>query len=261
MFGLIDYEQYLIAALIFIPFEYLFPLRASQKVFRKDWRNDVIFLLLNGVVIQLGLLFIFAGLITVLKPIVPHSVTDVVRAQPIWLQIIEVLLVADLGFYMAHRAFHAFPSLWKIHAVHHSIEELDWLAAYRVHPVDQIITKTASFLPLFVLGFSDNAMLFYLLTFKWQSTWIHSNNWFGFGPLNWIIASPKFHHWHHALEPAAIDKNFAGQLPLLDWIGGTLFMPDRMPAGYGTTDPVPTRYDRQILYPFRSWFARPAKSE
>src|SRR5689334_12758247 len=98
MFGLIDYEQYLIAALIFIPFEYLFPLRKSQKIFRKHWRNDLIFLLLNGVVIQVGLLFTFAGLIAALQQVVPHSITGVVQIQPLWLQIIEVLLVADLGF-------------------------------------------------------------------------------------------------------------------------------------------------------------------
>jgi len=67
--------------------------------------------------------------------------------------------------------------------------------------------------------------------------------------LKWL-ASPQFHHWHHANEREAWDKNFAGQLPLLDMLGGTLFMPDRMPQKYGTDDPVPSLYHRQLAYPF-----------
>ena len=63
-------------------------------------------------------------------------------------------ILADLGFYTVHRLFHKIPWLWKFHAVHHSIEEMDWLAADRVHPIDQIFTKGASLLPVFALGFA-----------------------------------------------------------------------------------------------------------
>ncbi|TIV91865.1 MAG: sterol desaturase family protein, partial [Mesorhizobium sp.] len=156
---------------------------------------------------------------------VPEALTAAVQSQPVWLQAIEALLIADIGFYLAHRAFHAVPFLWRFHAIHHSIEEMDWLAAHRVHPVDQILTKSASFLPLFALGFSAEAVLIYVLIYQWQSVFIHSNTRIKFGPLKWLIASPQFHHWHHANEREAYDKNFAGQLPILDLIGGTLFMP------------------------------------
>ncbi|WP_246672129.1 MULTISPECIES: sterol desaturase family protein [unclassified Mesorhizobium] len=85
--------------------------------------------------------------------VVPEALSATVQSQPLWLQAIEALIIADIGFYLAHRAFHAVPFLWRFHAIHHSIEEMDWLAAHRVHPVDQILTKSASFLPLFALGF------------------------------------------------------------------------------------------------------------
>ena len=138
---------------------------------------------------------------------VPQSLVTAVQSQPLWLQVVEVIISADIGFYLAHRAFHAVPLLWRFHAVHHSIEELDWLAAFRVHPVDQILTKSASFLPIAVFGFSDGAVLVFALIYKWHSVAIHSNSRIGLGPLKWIFASPQFHHWHHANEPAAIDKN------------------------------------------------------
>jgi sterol desaturase/sphingolipid hydroxylase (fatty acid hydroxylase superfamily) len=162
-----------------------------------------------------------------------------------------VVLVADIGFYLMHRAFHAMPFLWRFHAVHHSIEELDWLAAYRVHPLDQILTKSAAVLPVILLGFSDGAVMIYVLLYKWQSLAIHSNSRISLGPLKWIFASPQFHHWHHANESEAFDKNFAGQLAFLDWIGRSLYMPARMPAKYGTDEPMPQRFDLQMIHPFR----------
>ena len=68
--------------------------------------------------------------------------------------------------------------------------------------------------------------------------------------MKWLVAAPQFHHWHHANEREAWDKNFAGQLPLLDMLGGTLFMSGRMPQKYGTDDPVPSLCHQKLAYPF-----------
>lgn len=256
MLGPFDFEQYLLVALIFIPLELVFPMRADQKLLRRHWGNDLVNLLCNGMMIQLGLFAAVAAMVWAIGLAVPHGVGQAVRTQPLWLQAAEAILIADIGFYLAHRAFHAVPFLWKFHALHHSIEEMDWLAAYRVHPVDQILTKSLSYLPVFALGFSDAAIAIFVVTFKWQSIVIHSNNRIGLGPLKWIFATPQFHHWHHANQPEALDKNFAGQLVFLDWIAGTLHMPRGTPARYGTDEPVPKRYDGQVLYPFRANLAR-----
>lgn len=255
MHNLIDLKAILVVALIFVPLEMLVPLRPKQKLLRKHWFNDVLYLLMNGILINVGMLFVLGLAAGSFHLIIPPDVSATVRAQPFWLQTIEVLIVADTGFYLAHRAFHAFPVLWKFHSVHHSIEELDWLAAYRVHPLDQILTKAASLLPIFALGFSDSAILIFALIYKWQSVAIHSNCRISLGPLEWIFASPRFHHWHHANEPAALDKNFAGQLPLIDMIGGTLFLPKGMPEKYGTDHPVPGFYPDQLAYPLRGLFS------
>jgi sterol desaturase/sphingolipid hydroxylase (fatty acid hydroxylase superfamily) len=120
-----------------------------------------------------------------------------------------------------------------------------------VHPIDQILTKGLSLLPVYALGFSTPATLLFVVLYHWQSLLIHSNVRIGFGPLRWILASPHFHHWHHANCPEALDKNFAGQLAFLDLLFGTLHMPPgRMPPRYGTEDPVPRSYLGQIAYPF-----------
>jgi len=253
---LIDLKAILFIALIFIPLERLLPHHHGQQTLRRHWLNDAVYPFLNGILIKLGLLALVGTLMIGIGVIVPESVGVAVRGQPIWLQAIQVIVLADAGFYLAHRAFHAVPFLWRFHAVHHSIEEMDWLAAHRVHPVDQILTKSASYLPAFALGFSPAAIAIYVAIYQWQSLLIHSNTRINYGPLKWIFASPRFHHWHHANERHAYDKNFAGQLPFLDALGGTLYLPDRMQGRYGTDDPVPTVCHDQLAYPFMSHTAR-----
>jgi sterol desaturase/sphingolipid hydroxylase (fatty acid hydroxylase superfamily) len=184
--------------------------------------------------------------------LVPEGLRAAVAAQPIWLQLTEALVIADLGFYITHRTFHTIPWLWKFHAIHHSIEEMDWLAAGRVHPVDQVLTKGMSLLPLFALGFSEAAIGIHALIYHWQAYLIHANVRISFGPLRWLIASPEFHHWHHGNHPEAYNKNYAGQLAFLDKLFGTMHMPEgQMPAKYGVDEPVPQQYFLDLIYPFR----------
>ena len=250
MSELLPLKTLLVIALVFVPLEKITSLHPKQKILRTHWGNDLIYLFFNVILINVGLSLLIGVAMIGIRLAVPDIVGATVRSQPLWLQAIEVIVVADCGFYAAHRAFHEVPFLWRFHAIHHSIEEMDWLAAHRVHPMDQILTKGVSVLPVFALGFSDPAIAIFALSYQCQSLLIHSNTRIGFGPLKWILASPPFHHWHHANEPEAIDKNFAAQLPFIDALGGTLFLPpQRMPARYGTDDPVPALYHQQLAYP------------
>jgi sterol desaturase/sphingolipid hydroxylase (fatty acid hydroxylase superfamily) len=248
--NLIDFKELLLIALIFVPLERLFALRPEQKILRDGWVVDLTHLFATGLLIKLGLGFVLAAMILGVERVVPVDWRAAVAAQPHWLQFMELLLLADLGFYLAHRAFHAVPCLWRIHSVHHSIEAMDWLAAHRVHPIDQIVTKSASFLPVFALGFAIEPILVFALLYQWQSLLIHANTRIGYGPLRWILASPRFHHWHHANHVEAHGKNFAGQVPLWDLCFGTLYMPRHAPERYGIDDPMPRSYLGQIAYPF-----------
>lgn len=247
----IDVRALLLVMLVFVPLERVLALRPEQRLFRRGWLTDFTHLLVNGAMIKLGLVAFLLVVGLAAERITPSSWRATIAVQSLWVQFPLLLVLSDLGFYMAHRAFHAFPTLWRFHAVHHSIEEMDWLAGHRVHPVDQILTKGLSLVPVYALGFSTPAVLLFVALYQWQSLLIHSNVRIGFGPLKWIVASPHFHHWHHANCPEAVDKNFAGQLVFLDILFGTLYMPPgRMPAHYGTRDPVPRSYLGQIVYPF-----------
>lgn len=135
--------------------------------------------------------------------IVPASVQDSVGGLPFWIQIPLIVLLSDLGVYWIHRMFHAVPWLWRFHEMHHSSEELDWLAATRVHPVDQILTRGAPLLVVVALGFSAWSISVCVLLFHWQAFLVHSNVRIGYGPLRLLLVSPAFHHWHHSSDREA----------------------------------------------------------
>lgn len=239
----------LICALIFIPFEYLFAER-PQKIFRKGLAVDLVYVLFNSFIVKVATFTMAASIIGAAAILVPQSITRVVSGQPIWLQVAEIILITDFGVYWAHRAFHQIPALWKFHAIHHGIEELDWLGAFHSHPVDAIVTKAIALTPVYLLGFSEASIGIFWLIHLGHTSLVHSNVRIAFGPLKWLIAGPQFHRWHHANEREAYDKNFAGQLPFLDVMFGTYNATgDKVPEKYGVDDPIPPTYFGQVFYP------------
>ena len=187
-----------------------------------------------------------------LRAVVGGGLRAGIARQPGGLQICEALVLSGLGAYWGHRAAHTVPFLWRFHKVHHSIQEMDWLAAGRLHPVDQAFTRSCAVLPLYAFGFTRATFGAFLVFTTFQALFIHANVRLRFGPLRWLLATPEFHHWHHANEPEAYNSNFAGEFPWIDWLFGTLRLPaGRMPARYGIDDPVPAGYLRQLAWPFR----------
>jgi sterol desaturase/sphingolipid hydroxylase (fatty acid hydroxylase superfamily) len=177
-----------------------------------------------------------------------------VGRQPLALQLVEFLLLADLLAYVQHRAFHTFERLWRIHAVHHSSTEVDWLSSVRVHPLNDAIGNTIVAAPLLLLGFSPATLGAYLPFLTLYAIMLHANVGWDFGALRYVVASPAYHRWHHSSQPEAINKNFSGLFPFVDWAFGTLYFPkDRQPVSFGVAgERVPDAFLGQLTYPFRS---------
>jgi lathosterol oxidase len=173
---------------------------------------------------------------------------------PLLVQVPTLLLVADFTQYWVHRMFHAVPLLWSFHAIHHSIEEMDWLAGSRLHLVDVIVTRGLTYVPIFVLGFSEQALIVYVFLVAAQATFIHANVRWEFRPLRRLVATPAFHHWHHSAEREAVDRNFAVHTPIWDILFGTYYLPAAWPTVYGLSDrrDFPTRWTTQLIDPFRT---------
>jgi sterol desaturase/sphingolipid hydroxylase (fatty acid hydroxylase superfamily) len=243
--------------LVFTPLERFFALRKDQKIFREGWRTDVVHFLLNRFLIDAGSLIVIVALAISWRFAISPDFQARVAAQAFWLQFIEAVLVVDVCGYFYHRLSHSSPFLWKFHAVHHSSARMDWLASARVHPLDQIFSRAAAFVPLYALGFTRETFGAYLIFAVIIAVFNHSNVRLRFGFLRWIIVTPEYHHWHHSNDPEARNKNFSGQLPVLDLIFGTLYLPkNKRPETYGISEPMPEGYLAQLKFPFTKLSAR-----
>lgn len=240
-----------ISVLIFVPLESLLPHRPQAR-FRQGWWTDLLHFFVSPLVRKIALAVLLLPFVLLLDAIAPAALRAAVRSQPGWLQFAEALLLAELGGYWGHRLEHTNPWLWKFHAIHHSSEELDWLAAARVHPIGEAFTRGCAVLPLYFLGFSRATFGAFLVLTTVHAIFLHANVRFRVPWLERFVSLPAFHHWHHANgEPAALNKNFAGLFPWLDRIFGTHYLPDRFPEKYGVDEPVPKGFVGQMLYPFR----------
>lgn len=175
-----------------------------------------------------------------------------VSRQPIWLQAVEIYLLADLLGYWCHRLFHG-GKWWPFHAVHHSSEDLDWLSSIRVHPVNDMVNKFVQATPLLMAGFNPWVTLSAAPFFTLYAIFLHARlNW-DFGLLRSVIATPVFHRWHHSRQPEAMDKNFAGLFPIWDILFGTYYMPrGRIPEDFGVAGGFPQDMPRQLWEPVRN---------
>lgn len=246
VFGLV------VLAVIFIPLERVFALH-PRRVLRRGWRTDLVHYLANGAALKVSLVVAVLAFGGALRVLVPAPLRTAVGASPAWVQIVTGLAIAMVGGYAGHRAAHEVPLLWRFHRVHHSVREMDWLAANHLHPLDETFVRSAAVLPLYALGFGRLSLGAFIVLITLQSIFIHANVRMTFGPLRWVIATPQFHHWHHAREPQAANTNYAGEFPALDALFGTLYLPaDRWPAQYGVDGTEPAGYLRQLAWPLHA---------
>lgn len=244
----------LLTGIIFVPLEKLFGRLTSQPLFRDEWREDLFYFLFSSILVQSLTYLSLAPSMAVLEYTSSWAaLRGAISAQPIWLQVIEIMFLTDFVQYWFHRAFHRIPFLWKFHAVHHSAQKMDWLAGSRMHIVEIVGLRGMTIIPMYALGFAESALYVYILLVYLNATYLHANVRFNIEWLKLLIATPRFHHWHHGVEKEAIDVNFSIHFPWLDKLFGTYYMPTHQwPSGYGIGGhPVPTGYWKQFLYPFK----------
>ncbi len=254
VFAGLDYFllELLALTLVFIPLERMFARIPTQRVLRDEWWLDMKHFFLAHIGIQILSFLSYFPAKAFFGWAVSASLQSKVAAQPFWIQVAEIILVVDLFSYWTHRAFHMVPALWRFHAVHHSPEHLDWLAGSRSHLVDTLANRAAGYIPIFILGFAPGPFLVWVSLISFQAVFIHANVRWTFPGLRWILATPEFHHWHHAKDAEGIDKNFAVLCPIWDTLFGTAHMPGYWPKELGVVgETLPKTYLGQQAWPFR----------
>jgi sterol desaturase/sphingolipid hydroxylase (fatty acid hydroxylase superfamily) len=241
------------STLVFVVLEKLFPLYRGQSVFRFEWQTDMKHFAVNHFIVGLALLVVNYLLHHAFGWLVNSDFQLFVKNIAFVPQLLLCVLVADLSQYATHRAYHEVPFLWKFHAVHHSVKTMDWLAGSRQHMLELIVTRVLVLAPLYVLGFSEAVMNAYIIVVGFQAVFNHSNVHLPWGPLKYIVVTPDFHHWHHASDEEAIDRNYAAHYAFIDYLLGTAVKSTKkFPEKYGVVgDYMPDGFVRQQLFPFR----------
>ena len=248
-------------SLLCFALERRFPWRPRQRMLRPGLAQDLFWLVFNGHF--LGLIFAlftgravqaFNGALHDAGLPVPASLT-LLSGTSLWLQFLVVLVVKDLVEWCIHWLLHNVPWLWELHKLHHSIEQLDWIGNFRFHWGEIVVYKTLSYLPLVVLGADGRVLLAIGVLWTLMLDLNHANLPISYGPLRYVLNSPKMHVWHHDIElHGRGGQNFGQVLSVWDWLFGTAYWPTDREAprrlGFQGIERYPHGVPGRFVYPF-----------
>ncbi|MCX7633092.1 MAG: sterol desaturase family protein [Turneriella sp.] len=237
---------------VFVPLEYFwraerFPAMRSLRWLRRGFCNDLLFYFGQALVFNALTLAVLSFCFRAIDP--AAFVPAALRQLSFWPKFFLVIFLSDLLIYWGHRAQHSIPLLWRFHRVHHTAEHVDYVAAYREHPLDNIYTRGLETLPAVLLDFDLNSIAGFITFRGLWALFIHSNTNIRLGILEPLLGSPHLHHWHHDKTKGG-SINYANLSPLMDILFGTYYNPPHRPDSYGTPEPVRTGWFWQMIDPF-----------
>lgn len=204
-------------AVVFAVLERVQP-RHRQRVLSRQYVSDLLHVVLSNS--APATLVEFAGY-AVLAALSPRFSLALMNAQPVWVQVAVILVLTELTFYFVHRAMHRVPQLWRLHEMHHTSADMDWLSGYRKHALETVVHAGVALVPIALIGFSSLAWLSFGLLGVFFAGFTHLNIKSELRWLEWLVVTPRYHAWHHATDLAEQQRNFAGKFTILDSVFGT----------------------------------------
>jgi sterol desaturase/sphingolipid hydroxylase (fatty acid hydroxylase superfamily) len=169
--------------------------------------------------------------------------------------VLLLFVTLDFFYYWLHRAAHRVRWFWANHAVHHSSNQLNLMAALRIGAFGKLSGNVIFLLPLVWLGFELELVLTALTLnlllgqFWLHATWIPKLGW-----LEYVLNTPSSHRVHHAANAEYLDANYGGVLIIFDRLFGT-YIAERedLPCRYGLVHPI-TSYN-PFYVEFAQWIS------
>jgi sterol desaturase/sphingolipid hydroxylase (fatty acid hydroxylase superfamily) len=233
--------------------------RRDQKLGRRTrWSGNI------------GIVIVDAVLVRLVFPITAVGLALVAEARgwglfyaldlPTWVSVPLAVMALDLAIYLQHVLFHAVPTLWRLHRMHHADLELDVTTGTRFHPIEIILSMGIKLGAVAAMGVPAVAVLAFEVLLNATSIFNHSNvripAWVDRG-LRWIVVTPDMHRVHHSILAPETNSNFGFNLPWWDRLFGTYR--DQPSAGHlGMTigieqfrEPAEQRLGCMLTQPFR----------
>ena len=142
-------------------------------------------------------------------------------------------LILDFADYWRHRLSHSFRAWYALHALHHAQQQMSFWSDDRNHLFDDVIAFIWSFAIGLAIGIPPLQFPLLILLLRFIESFSHANIKVSFGPLEYILVSPRFHRLHHALRAAGRGSfNYGGVFTIWDIIFRTAdFSPVWLPTG------------------------------
>jgi sterol desaturase/sphingolipid hydroxylase (fatty acid hydroxylase superfamily) len=143
---------------------------------------------------------------------------------PAWAAWSITLFALDFAIYLQHVMFHAVPTLWRLHRVHHADLGFDASTGLRFHPIEILLSLGVKCAVVVLLGAVPWAVVAFEILLNASSLFNHGNvaiperadRW-----LRWLVVTPDMHRIHHSSRVAETNSNFGFFFPWWDRLCGT----------------------------------------
>jgi sterol desaturase/sphingolipid hydroxylase (fatty acid hydroxylase superfamily) len=179
---------------------------------------DVGYLLAHALIVVPMIILIGTGFSNSLARVAPWLVIPRSTALPHWFYLAAAVVAIDAVDWLAHLANHRINSLWRLHAVHHSQEELSILSTFRTHPLVHV-SFLISAIPILALAANTTTPAAVLTVYACLGALPHANVRWSYGKLGKVFISPAFHRLHHA-PTGRLDINMGTVLSIWDRMTG-----------------------------------------
>jgi sterol desaturase/sphingolipid hydroxylase (fatty acid hydroxylase superfamily) len=176
-------------------------------------------------------------------------------AVPDWVLATTCLFVGDFIGYWRHRLEHS-RLLWSAHSLHHSDEQMTWFTAYRIHPLNRLITAVIDTCALLIIGFPVWAIAIAAVVRRLYGMFVHMDRPWTLGILSWILVSPAMHRWHHVRAGRGMHSNYGQVFSTFDRMLGTYYVPGPCSERLGVEGINHTEYVSQMLLPLQGLFKK-----
>jgi len=251
------YGVYLtLLVLVMLSVETLHPLRAEWRMTKASFfRRDLPYMAIGGLTL---VLVNYAAGWAILHFGMTRGASQ--ATLPLIPAVVLVLIIPDFLWYWVHRLSHEGRGrvgqwFWKMHLAHHLPQQVYLLMHGVAHPLNTIIVRAILTVPMFLLGFSTEALFVANLVVGLQGFVSHFNVDIRAGWVNYLLMGTELHRYHHSADPAEA-KNYGAVVTLWDQLFGTFYYrPGTVARRLGIEHPEQYPADREVLkvlaLPFR----------
>jgi sterol desaturase/sphingolipid hydroxylase (fatty acid hydroxylase superfamily) len=179
---------------------------------------DLGYFLAHGIVVVPLIVLTGAGFSTGLAHLAPWLVIPRIDAVPRVVAVLAAVVAIDAVDWLAHLGNHKIEAFWRLHAVHHSQEELSILSTFRTHPLVHV-SFAISAVPVLALAANAATPAAVLTAYSCLGALPHANVRWSYGRLGALVVSPAYHRRHHS-PSERLDVNMGTVLTVWDRLSG-----------------------------------------